>query len=87
MEKSLIRYFWNCGDNDIIELAILRSRLNRIEKDVLRYMLDECYSQEKTAELMDLSTRNVQKIWAKATSKLLSIDWVRAYAISLKDRG
>ena len=85
MEKELLKYFWNCGDNAIIEFAMLRARLNAKEKKVLEYMLDECLTQEETAEKMGYSTRRVQDFWCSAVKKLLNIDWVRAYAISLKD--
>lgn len=52
MDKELLKYFWNCGDNQIIEFAMLRARLNIKEKKVLECMLDECLTQEETAEEM-----------------------------------
>ena len=84
MEKELLKLFWNCGDNQIIEFAMLRARLNSKEKLVLEYMLDACLTQEETAEKMGYSTRRVQDFWCSATRKLLNIDWVKAYAISLR---
>ena len=84
MDKELLKYFWNCGDNQIIEFAILRARLNSKERKVLEYMLDECLTQEETAEEMGYSTRRIQDFWCSAARKLLNIDWVEAYAISLK---
>lgn len=84
MDKSLLYYFWNCGDNDIIEFAILKARLNKHERDVVHYMLDECMTQEEVAEKIDFSTRRVQDFWYSACSKLLKIPWVKAYAASLK---
>lgn len=84
MDKELLKYFWNCGDNQIIEFAILRARLNSKERKVLEYMLDECLTQEETAEMMEYSTRRIQDFWCSAARKLLNIDWVEAYAISLK---
>lgn len=87
MDRSLIRDFWNCGDSQIIEFAIVRARLNKREKDVVEHLLDECLTQEQTAELMDVSTRRVQDWWYSATDKLLAIPWVVAYAIAIrKDR-
>lgn len=83
-KKELLKCFWNCGDNQIIEFAILRARLNSREKQVLQLMLDECLTQEETAEKMGYSTRRVQDFWCSAVNKLLNIDWVRAYAISLR---
>lgn len=85
MEKELVKCFWNCGDNQIIEFAMLRARLNSKEKQVLQCMLDECLTQEQTAEKMNYSTRRVQDYWCSAVHKLLNIDWVKAYANSLKN--
>lgn len=85
MDKGLIRYFWNCGDNQIIEFAIIRARLNKNEKDVIQLMLDECLTQEEVAERLSYSTRKIQEDWASGVRKLLSIPWVLAYAEQLKN--
>lgn len=85
MDRSLLRYFWNCGDSQIIDFAILRARLNSKEKEVLTCMYDECLTQEKTAELMNYSPRRVQEFYYSAADKLLNIAWVKAYAVSLKN--
>jgi hypothetical protein len=85
MDKELLKYFWNCGDNQIIEFAIMRARLNSKEKMVLECILDGCLTQEQTAEKMGYSTRRVQEFRCSAVRKLLNIDWVRAYAISLRE--
>lgn len=79
----LIKAFFNCGDDQIIEFAIIRAHLNRQEKEVLRLMLDECYTQEQTAEKLNYSTRKIQEVWYSAIRKLLSIPWVKAYATEL----
>lgn len=65
----------------------MRARLNKKERDVLRYMLDECMTQEETAEAMDTSTRNIQKIWRRACDKMLQIPWVMSYAKELREGG
>lgn len=85
--NSLIKAFWKCGDNQIIEFAIIRARLNKLEKEVLRLTLDECMTQEQTAEYLDISVRNVQTVWKSATKRLLNIKWVLAYAEALKKEG
>lgn len=87
MDRGLIRAFWNCGDSQIIEFAMTRARLNRNERDVLCYLLDDCKTQEQTAEAMDLSTRKVQSLWYSACDKLLAIDWVAVYSRELNNRG
>lgn len=84
MDRSLIKCFWNCGDNEIIEFAILRARLNQREKDVVTLILDQCMTQEETAEKLYISTRKVQELWASAADKLLKIPWVLAYAKELE---
>lgn len=84
MDRELLTYFFNCGDNDIIEFAIMRAHLNRREKDVIRLMLDECMTQEEIAEQMSYSTRRIQDFWYSGATKLLNIPWVKAYALSLK---
>lgn len=83
MDRSLLKYFWNCGDNQIIEFALLRARLNKKEKEVIHLMLDECMTQEEVAEYLDTSTRNVQNYWYSGADKLLNIKWVLAYAKEL----
>lgn len=84
MDKSLLTYFWNCGDDQIIQFAIQRAHLNKHEKDVLICMLDDCMTQEETAEAIGYSTRRTQEFWSTASGKLLGIPWVKAYALELK---
>ena len=86
MDRGLIRAFWGCGDSQIIEFAMSRARLNRQERDVLCHMLDNCETQEQTAESMDLSTRKVQNLWYSACDKLLAIEWVAVYSRELSKR-
>lgn len=83
MERRAIKAFWNCGDNNLIEYAMVRARLNKNEREVLYNILDECFTQEETAEIMETSTRRIQEIWANATEKLLNLPWLRAYAEAL----
>lgn len=83
MDRELLKAFWNCGDNQIIEFALIRARLNRNEKEVIRLMLDECLTQEEAAEQMGLSTRKIQSLWYSSAAKLLGIPWVYAYAAEL----
>lgn len=84
MNRNLIKAFWNCGDSQIIDFAIMRSRLNFREKDVVCLILDQCMTQEQVAEKLNISTRNVQETWYSATTKLLNIPWVYAYAKELE---
>lgn len=84
MDKGLLYYFWNCGDDQIIQFALQRGHLNRHERDVLHCMLDECMTQEETAEEIGYSVRRTQEFWSSAAGKLLNIPWVKAYALDLK---
>lgn len=84
MDRSLIRAFWACGDSQIIDFAIVRARLDRKEKAVLTAILDDRMTQEETAEKLQISTRTVQKLWASGADKLLKIDWLVAYAESIR---
>lgn len=83
MRLKLLRAFWNCGDGQIIEFALLRAHLNKREYEVINLMLDECLTQEETAEALNYSTRKIQDLWVSGADKLLRIPWVRAYAIEL----
>lgn len=84
MDNNLLTYFWNCGDDTIIQFALQRGHLNRHEREVIHLMLDECMTQEETAEAIGYSTRRTQEFWSSGANKLLSIPWVRAYALELK---
>lgn len=86
MDRHLLKDFWNCGDNQIIEFAILRAHLNRLEKEAVRLLLDECLTQEEAAEVMNIAPRSVQCYWYSAADKLLAIPWVRAYARELNSK-
>jgi len=61
MDKNLLKVFWNCGDNEIIEFALARARLNRLEHEVVSLMLDECRSQEEIAERIGISRQAYAK--------------------------
>ncbi len=84
MDRGLLVYFWNCGDDQIIQFAIQRAHLNKHERDVIRLMLDECMTQEEVAEEIGYSTRRTQEFWYSGADKLLNIPWVLAYAKELK---
>lgn len=83
MRLKLLRAFWNCGDGDIIEFALLRAHLNKKELNIIKLMLDECMTQEEVAEQIGYSTRRTQQLWCSAANKLLAIPWVKAYASEL----
>lgn len=85
MDRSLLKYFWNCGDNQIIQFAITRAHLNKKEQEALALLLDECLTQEQASEEMGISPRRFQDYWYSGADKLLNIPWVIAYAQALKN--
>lgn len=85
MDRSLLAYFWNCGDDTIIQFAMQRAHLNKHERDVIHLILDECMTQEEVAERINYSPRRTQEFWYSGANKLLNIPWVLAYAKELKE--
>lgn len=85
-DSTLIRAFWSCGDSSVISYAVMRAHLNRNELTVLRMILDDCMTQERAAEAMDISTRSLQALWRSGIDKILHQPWVRAYAVDLARR-
>lgn len=84
LDRTLLKDFWNCGDDQIIQFAIQRAHLNKKESEAIKLILDECMTQECAAEYMDVSTRSMQDYWYTASTKLLNIPWVMAYAIQIR---
>lgn len=80
------RKLFECADNEFIEFAIKRARLNDNERTVLSHMIDHCKTQEQTAEIMDISVRQVQNYWYSANTKLLSINWVTSFIYSFNGK-
>lgn len=85
MDKNLLSRFWDCGDDDIIQFALMKAHLNKREKQVILMTLDECMTQEEIAEELNFSTRRIQQFWCSGAKKLLSISWLRAIAEARHD--
>lgn len=83
MDRKILFAFFNCGDDGIIQFALTRAHLNKLEKNVIELMIDECMSQEEVAEVLGYSTRKIQDIWYSASHKLLAIAWVSAFGKEL----
>ena len=82
-KREYVKAFWACGDSQIINFALMRARLNRSEKKVITYILDEDMTQEEAAEHLGISVRCLQNYWYSATGKLARIPWVVAYGKEL----
>lgn len=80
---AIIKAFWTCGDSQTINFAIMKARLNRSEKKVIIYILDEDMTQEEAAEHLNMSLRSLQNYWYSAVNKLIRIPWVVAYGKEL----
>ncbi|MCQ2508389.1 MAG: hypothetical protein MJ097_06340 [Dorea sp.] len=80
---AIIKAFWTCGDSQTINFAIMKARLNRSEKKVIIYILDEDMTQEEAAEHLNMSLRSLQNYWYSAVNKLIKIPWVVAYGKEL----
>lgn len=84
--RDYIKAFWNCGDSRIINLALDSVELTEPELKILRMCLKACMTQEEIAEVLNLSPSYVQKIWYKATDKLLALPWVYCYGKELYNK-
>ena len=84
--RDYIKAFWNCGDSRIVNLAIDSVELTDPELKILRLSLQACLTQEEIAEMLNLSPSYVQKVWYKATDKLLALPWVYCYGKELYNK-
>lgn len=76
MEKSDIRKVLKSPSKELVELALGYVNLTEKEKQVIKYVEMEGKTEERTAEILDISTRNLQNIKAEAFKKL---DFVWSY--------
>ncbi|MCI8276839.1 MAG: hypothetical protein HFJ46_02780 [Clostridia bacterium] len=76
MEKSDIRKVLRSPSKELVELALGYVNLTEKEKQVIKYVEMEGKTEERTAEILDISTRNLQNIKAEAFKKL---DFVWSY--------
>lgn len=81
--RDYIKAFWNCGDSRIINMSLECVELTDPELKVLKMSLKSCMTQEEIAEALNWSPSYVQKIWYRATDKLLALPWVYCYGKEL----
>jgi DNA-binding CsgD family transcriptional regulator len=86
MEKSDIRKILKNPDMDLVEKALSYVNLSDMEKDILIKVEIQGKTEEKTAEIIGISTRYLQTIKAQAFEKL-NIVWSynRFIALMLKE--
>lgn len=73
MEKSEIRKILKNPSKDLVNIALSYVNLTEKEKEILEYVEMKGITEERTAEIMDISTRNLQTIKASAFEKLSEV--------------
>jgi DNA-binding CsgD family transcriptional regulator len=87
MEKSEIRKILKNPSKDLVNIALSYVNLTEKEKEILEYVEMKCITEERTAEILDMSDRNVRYIKESAFEKL-NIVWSYNLfiALMLKER-
>lgn len=70
MEKSEIRKILKNPSKDLVNIALSYVNLTEKEKEILEYVEMKGITEEKTAEILDMSDRNVRYIKDSAFDKL-----------------
>jgi DNA-binding CsgD family transcriptional regulator len=78
MEKSEIRKILKNPSKDLVNIALSYVNLTEKEKEILEYVEMKGITEERTAELLDISDRNVRYIKESAFNKL---DMVWSYNV------
>jgi DNA-binding CsgD family transcriptional regulator len=87
MEKSEIRKILKNPSKDLVNIALSYVNLTEKEKEILEYVEMKGITEERTAEILDMSDRNVRYIKDSAFDKL-NIVWSYNLfvALMLKER-
>lgn len=70
MEKSEIRKILKNPSTELLTIALNYVNLTEKEKQIIDYVEIKGKTEEKTAEILGISTRNLQSIKASAFDKL-----------------
>lgn len=70
MEKAEIRKILKNPSKDLVEIALGYVNLTEKERKIIEYVEIKGITEERTAEILDISTRNVQTIKATAFEKM-----------------
>lgn len=76
MEKSDIRKVLRSPSKELVEIALGYVNLTEKERKIIEYVEMEGKTEERTAEILDISTRNLQNLKAEAFKKM---DFVWSY--------
>lgn len=70
MTREQLRYIFNIPEKDLLEFLLNKVNLTDKENEVIKYCLVKGYTEEYTAEIMEMSRNGIQKIKKKAFNKL-----------------
>lgn len=70
MTREQLRFIFNIPERDLLEFLLNKVNLTDKEYEVIKYCLLRGYTEEYTAEVMQMSRNGVQKIKKKALDKL-----------------
>lgn len=73
MEKSEIRKILKNPSMELVNIALSYVNLTDKEKEIIKLVEMEGKTEERTAEILDISTRNLQTIKASAFEKLSEV--------------
>ena len=73
MEKSEIRKILKNPNTELVNIALGYVNLTEKERQVIKLVEMEGKTEERTAEIMDISTRNLQAIKASAFEKMSEV--------------
>ena len=82
MEKSDIRKILKNPSIELVNIALGYVNLTEKERKIIEYVEIKGITEEKTAEILDISTRNLQTIKATAFEKINTV-WSYNLFISL----
>lgn len=87
MEKSEIRKILKNPSKDLVNIALGYVNLTEKEKEILEYVEMKGITEERTAEILDISDRNVRYIKDSAFDKLNKVWSYNLFvALMLKER-
>jgi DNA-binding CsgD family transcriptional regulator len=73
MQKSEIRKILKNPSMELVNIALSYVNLTEKEKEIIKLVEMEGKTEERTAEILDISTRNVQTIKSMAFDKINAV--------------
>lgn len=73
MDKSEIRKILKNPSTELVNIALGYVNLTEKERKIIEYVEIKGITEERTAEILDISTRNVQTIKATAFEKINAV--------------